>query len=112
MFFVGATGQLLTLILTVCLPFVFLFSAQPKTEMLNDSLLINNQELHQQFSSIENISVDHQIETIENIMVSLPDLEESIFKKLPPDYTHIKWKSVHLKSSGNKAPPASSGNVC
>ena len=38
MFFIGATGQLLTLILTVCLPFVFLFSAEPKTDLLKETL--------------------------------------------------------------------------
>ena len=112
MFFVGATGQLLTLILTVCLPFVFLFSAQPKTELLNDSLLIKNLGFKQQITTVENIFTDIQIESIDNIPASPPDLEESIFKKLPINNFHVKWKSFYLESSGNKAPPATLYSVC
>ena len=112
MFFVGATGQLLTLILTVCLPFVFLFSAQPKTNLLNDSSLIKNHELNHQITKIDNNSIEFQFETIENITVELPDLEEAIFEKLPRERYHVKWKSFYLKSSGNKAPPALSAFAC
>ena len=85
MFFVGATGQLLTLILTVCLPFVFLFSAQPKAKILNDSLIIAKHEINHQVTNFENISFDIQIESIENQPLCYSDLKDPFLKKPPCD---------------------------
>jgi hypothetical protein len=112
MFFVGATGQLLTLILTVCLPFVFLFSAQPKTEILNDTLLISQHEIKQHVSTVENISFEIQIESTQNVLLCHSDFESPFLNKLPGNNFRIKWKPVHLDSSGNKAPPVSAVFAC
>lgn len=105
MFFVGATGQLLTLILTVCLPFVFLFSAQPKTELLNNNLLFKHHECHQQVSSIENNSVQIHFDSIDIIQNIDIEFEDSSIKKFHCGNFQVKWKSFYLESSGNKAPP-------
>ena len=112
MFFVGATGQLLTLILTVCLPFVFLFSAQPKTEILNDTLLLNKFEIKQQVTSLENNSIEFHKETIINETVNWPLPEMTLVKDYHCEKFREKWKSIYLKSSGNKAPPAFCSSAC
>ena len=112
MFFVGATGQLLTLILTVCIPFVFLFSAQPKTEILNDTLLLNKFEIKQQVSSLDYNSIEFQNETIINESVNWPLPEMTLVKNYHYEKFREKWKSINLKSSGNKAPPALYSSAC
>jgi hypothetical protein len=112
MFFVGATGQLLTLILTVCLPFVFLFSAQPNTEILNDTLLFNKFEIKQQITSFEYNSIEFQNDTIINETVNWPLPEMSLVKDYHCKKFREKWKSINLKSSGNKAPPAFDCSAC
>jgi hypothetical protein len=106
MFFVGATGQLLTLILTVCLPFVFLLSGQPKNELLQEKALFDIQNNHQEITSTTINSLELSVyfdENIENINFKVDD---SYVKKLPPKSYRIKWKSFYTESSGNKAPPA------
>lgn len=106
MFFVGATGQLLTLVLTVCLPFVFLFTAQPKTELLNNNLLLKHHGCHQQITSIENNSFEIHFDSIDNLQDIDIEFEDSFIKKFHCKKFQEKWKSFYLESSGNKAPPA------
>mgnify|MGYP000979424242 CR=1 FL=1 len=81
MFFVGATGQLLTLILTVCLPCVFLFSAQPKAELKNETLLFEHHQNQQQLTSLENSSLQIHFDSIENIQDTDIVFENSHIKK-------------------------------
>jgi len=107
MFFVGATGQLLTLILTVCLPFVFLLSGQPKNLLLEEKALFDIQNDHQEITSTSINSLELSVyfdEIIENINLKVDD---SYIKKLPPKSYRVKWKSFYTESSGNKAPPSS-----
>lgn len=107
MFFVGATGQILTLILTVCLPFVLLVTGNQKIEVQSSAnYLTVNQNVHELTFS-ENTSVCFTNE------LASEDLNHVIFKfeDYPEinqfiSYTfHVKWKSVCTSSSGNKAPP-------
>ena len=107
MFFVGATGQILTLILTLCLPFVLLVSGNPKIEVQSPaSYLVVNQNA-QEISSHEIItfcnSTDFLTEENNNHRFKFDDFPE--IYQFPSDNFHNKWKSVYSTSSGNKAPP-------
>jgi hypothetical protein len=108
MFFVGATGQLLTLILTVCLPFVFLVSSQPKTELLQETLNFENQIIQPEvsFTEINNFKFDVTCtDKLQNINVEVK-IKEIFIRKIPPVEFLVKWKSFYSESSGNKAPPS------
>ena len=105
MFFVGATGQLLTLILTVGLPFILLVSGHNKSE-LNQN--IKRIEVYQEISPYifilkEDCSFFPPLsdETIQknSIIHSLP------LEKYPLLFYLVDWHNVELTSSGNKAPP-------
>jgi len=106
MFFVGATGQLLTLILTVCLPFVFLISGHQKIEVQSQAnyLVINQNQL--EISSVE-ISSFNYTDDFVNLEIchhfEFDDFHTN--PKFPRERFRVKWKSVYSKSSGNKAPP-------
>jgi len=106
MFFVGATGQLLTLILTVCLPCIFLFSAQPKTELLGETLLIEYHDSHQLITQVENSTFQIHFDFVENLQNIHTEFEDSSIQKIPHKKVRVKWKSFYAKSCGNKAPPA------
>ncbi len=105
MFFVGATGQILTLILTVCLPFVFLFSAEPKAELLAETLLFKNIQIQQEIVSFENNSFQIHFDSVENLQETKVCFEDTFIQKIPITKDLIKWKSFCTESSGNKAPP-------
>lgn len=105
MFFVGSTGQLLTLILTVCLPMVLLFSAEPKTELLKETLLFETIQIQHEIVSFENNASQIHFDSIENLQKPKIDFEENIILKTPIPKDKTKWKSIYTKSSGNKAPP-------
>ncbi len=106
MFFVGATGQILTLILTVCLPCVFLFSAEPKASLLNETLLFENIQIQQEILSFENNSFQINFNSVENLQDVKIAFEFTFIQKIPVTKDLIKWKSVCAESSGNKAPPS------
>lgn len=105
MFFVGATGQILTLLLTVCLPFVFIISGYSNAEVQEPTL---------QFEIIQNQS-EVSVSTIQTCfyadvsIVVLPDLRSEFGivedKTILPDKPGVKWETIYSKSSGNKAPP-------
>ena len=107
MFFVGATGQLLTLILTVCLPFVFLVSGHQKLEVQSPTNFFTVQQNIQEISSVEVISFNYNDDLIlekRNYHFEFEDIPT--IQKFPFDNFLVKWKSVYSTSSGNKAPPA------
>jgi hypothetical protein len=112
MFFVGATGQILTLILTVCLPFVFLFSAEPKSKLLKETLLFENIQIQHQNVSFDNNSFQIQLATVENVDDTKPWLEDTFIQKITIAKNLIKWKSFCAESSGNKAPPTFNRICC
>jgi len=108
MFFVGATGQLLTLILTVCLPFVFLVSAQPKTDLLQETLNFETQIIRQEISAAETLCFESDFDCTDNFQGMDIEFNEIFIQKIHPPEFLVKWKSFYTESSGNKAPPAHS----
>ena len=105
MFFVGATGQLLTLILTVCLPFVFFFSGHQNIEIADSSLQIEVREIH------HNV-IHHEVNAVSYDELILAENQHSNFvfetykrKKIPLREFNIKTETFYIDSSGNKAPP-------
>jgi hypothetical protein len=105
MFFVGATGQILTLILTVCLPFVFLFSAEPKSNSLTETLQFENIQIHQEVVLAESYSQQIHFDSIENLQNIFTEFEDSVIQKIHSKNVREKWKSPFFANSGNKAPP-------
>ena len=106
MFFVGATGQILTLILTVCLPFVFLVSGNQKIEVQSPAnfLVVNQNQL--EISSVEIGTFNYTDDFVCEEKCHLFEFDDfPIIQKFPYDNFHVKWKSIYSKSSGNKAPP-------
>lgn len=107
MFFVGATGQILTLILTVCLPFVLLVSGNQKIDVQSPSnYLIVNQEVQRLSFSEKSVfcyATELVVDETSNSIFKFDDFPE--INQFPPDNIHVKWKSVYSTSSGNKAPP-------
>ncbi len=112
MFFVGSTGQILTLILTVCLPFVFLVSSEPKAELLKDTLLFENIQIQHETFSFEYNSFQIQLAPSENDDDTKTWLEDTFIQKIPITKDLIKWKSFCAESSGNKAPPTFNRGYC
>lgn len=106
MFFVGASGQILTLILTVCLPFVFLLSGHQKINIEQSTLSF---DIHQnlEISSFDFNSTDIEQECSAEIDVKIFDFLEFEFIKIPHEYIQVNQKPISLNSSGNKAPPVS-----
>jgi hypothetical protein len=112
MFFVGATGQILTLILTVCLPFVFLFSAEPKSNILTETLQFENIQIHQEVVLAEGNSQQIHFDSIENLQNIFTEFEDSVIQKIHSKNVREKWKSFCAESSGNKAPPTFNRGYC
>ncbi len=105
MFFVGATGQLITLILTVGLPFVFLLSGNRDVEAAQHTLRIEAHPVHS-----EVVSMDIHFSRIDQSGVSEVEEAHVIFCEcrtqcLLRENFPGKWKTIYSKSSGNKAPP-------
>ncbi len=107
MFFVGITGQLITLILTVCLPFVFLMSDSQAANIQKPTLQIHIHQNHHETLSFDFYS--HQFEQDYFAEESAKNLkiEDSDFIKIPHLQFRVNNKLFHLNCSGNKAPPAS-----
>lgn len=105
MFFIGATGQLLTLILTVGLPFIILVSGHQKIETNNNnSILEISQDLNLDFSTEKDSFVYDWDLIVEKQNIT------SKFEISPPENYAVKsidlrWNSFPPNSSGNKAPP-------
>lgn len=107
MFFVGATGQILTLILTVCLPFVLIFSGNQKIEVQSQANLVLVNQSVQEILITSYGTNDHLVDFAADATLNLSFRFEDIpdIHIFPPDFAHTKWKSVYSSSSGNKAPP-------
>lgn len=106
MFLVGATGQLLTLILTVCLPLVFLVSGHQKLETQSPVTYFSVHQTHQEISSIENNIFKKTTDfVIENNNHQFEFDDGFTNQKFPYEKFLDNWKSNYSKSSGNKAPP-------
>ncbi len=107
MFFVGTTGQILTLILTVCLPFILLASGNQKPDVQSPAnyLVVNQniQEISLSEVSTFYFTTDFLIEETNNHHFKFDEFPE--IHQFPFDNFHVKWKSVYSTSSGNKAPP-------
>jgi hypothetical protein len=112
MFFVGATGQLLTLILTVCLPFVLLVSAQPKTELLQETLNFETQITQLEITAPEISCIAFELNSADKLQDNDIEFCEIFIQKMHPHEFRVKWKSFYTESSGNKAPPAFSCYSC
>ena len=108
MFFVGATGQLLTLILTVCLPLILFVSGHQNIEIQNSTsqFEINRQHISYTISSNDDVSILNAdfCDGLQNSQIDFVNTEKLI---LPFEKPLVKWKTFCLNKSGNKAPPAS-----
>lgn len=107
MFFVGATGQILTLILTVCLPCVLLVTGNQKIEVQpsanNFTVTLQVQELSFNESTTFSFTTESASDESNHFIFNFEHFPE--IKQFPADNHHVKWKSVYSTSSGNKAPP-------
>jgi hypothetical protein len=112
MFFVGATGQLLTLILTVCLPFVFLFSSEQKIDLLKETMPFEHIQIQQEIVSFETNSFQIYFDSIENLQNINIGFEDTFIQKTTITKVRIKWNSFCAESSGNKAPPVTNCFAC
>jgi hypothetical protein len=105
MFFIGITGQLITLILTVCLPFVFLVSSQQKTVFPEKAIQFEVQKNLQQVNSgkINSTKIDFSFSAhLQKLKI---EIEKTFIQKNTLPKVLVKLKSFYTKSSGNKAPP-------
>lgn len=104
MFFVGATGQLITLLLTVCIPLVFLVSGHQKIELTKN---INSLKIVHIKVNIDQVTDDtvtcDQYDIADNhknkFFADFSPPNKVLFKK-----TLVK-KPAHYSIYGNKAPP-------
>ena len=105
MFFVGATGQLLTLILTVSIPFMMLVTGHQKVELYEKQISFDIEHLNRfeinidnqtHFSGSDFVAENKKCHTIFNFVRVL---------KTPPDKFRVSWKMIYLEYVGNKAPP-------
>lgn len=106
MFFVGATGQLITLILTVCLPFVFIFPGHQEINIQHPTL---NVTIHQNLQEVSSIDCNFYAYTQDfstEVQKNQFKFEDSGFIKIPHNNFRVKWKSFCLNNFGNKAPPS------
>jgi hypothetical protein len=105
MFFIGITGQLITLILTVFLPFVFLVSSQSKTvfpEKTGQSEVLKNLQPVNS-GKINSTKIDFSFSA--NLQKLKIGIEKTFIQKNTLPKVLVKLKSFYSKSSGNKAPP-------
>ncbi len=106
MFFVGATGQLLTLILTVCLPFVFFLSGNQSINISNSSLQIEVSQVQHEIAAGNEVNTFTYTDakSIEDWYYNFVS-ENISHKKIPLREFNVKKDLFYTDSSGNKAPP-------
>lgn len=104
MFFVGATGHILTLLLTVLLPFILLIGG-------NKNIDLPNHHFHtevKRFTLKTEINSQYHLAQV-FIDEKREDSKVSVFEKKPGKITlpkfQVLWKCNLLLCSGNKAPP-------
>jgi hypothetical protein len=105
MFFVGASGQLITLILTVCLPFILILSGSEKIDIQKSTLSFYVYQDYQEVSTVDFNSFDFTQYSSSEIQYNKIEIEDSDPIKIPHSHFKEKWKFYYLHASGNKAPP-------
>ena len=111
MFFVGVTGQLITLILSVCFPLVLLLGNH-KTDIHRTTLSVNIHQNHNEISSFDFNSFEFEQNNFTQIDSKIIKIEDSDFIRIPHSQINVKQKLCYLDYSGNKAPPASTSSYC
>jgi len=107
MFFVGASGQLITLILTVCLPFILILSGNKEIDFQQNTggFSIYQNQAENSFFNSNTFHCDHNFyDETQNNNIEVLDFDVI---KLPHFNFRVKWKSFYHNNSGNKAPPTS-----
>jgi hypothetical protein len=105
MFFIGITGQLITLILTVCLPFVFLVSSQPKKGLPEKAIQFEVQKNLQPSNCAKIYSTKIVFSLSAQLQKLKIEIEKPFIQKHTLPKVLVRLKSFYTKSSGNKAPP-------
>lgn len=105
MFFVGASGQLITLILTVCLPFILILSGFEKIDIQKSTLSFYVHQNQQEVLTVDYSSYDFTQYSSTEIQYNKIEIEDSDPIKIPHSHFKEKWKYFNLHDSGNKAPP-------
>lgn len=113
MFFVGATGQLITLLLTVCLPLVLLLSGNPQADVQSPANYFSSVQIQHVITVTEKAMVHKTAE-----FVKTETQQPFVFhyrrvkQKIPLRNSFIRWDAGFLASSGNKAPPVQFNFSC
>jgi len=105
MFLVGATGQLLTLMLTIGLPFVFLFSGHQKVELTQHTSV-----LEVSLDVVSNVQIENNSLVFDFADYAEINKQQFILDFSPPNKNpfavfYLNCESLWKNSSGNKAPP-------
>ena len=107
MFFVGVTGQLITLILTISLPFIILLSGNQKINIQKPVLEFDIHQNRPEVSSSDFTSYKFEHDYSAESFTKSIKIEDSDFTKIPHLQFRVKQKLLYLNYSGNKAPPTS-----
>jgi len=105
MFFIGATGQLLTLILTVGLPFIFLLSGHQKSE------LNQNSKRFEVYQEINPYNFKSEVDSSSFTLVTYETKQQNLIllnsphEKNPFIFYLGEFNGIELTGSGNKSPP-------
>lgn len=107
MFFVGATGQLITLLLTVCLPLVLLLSGNPQVDVQSPANYFSSVQIQHVITVTEKATVQQaagfvKTETQQPFVFH----DRRVKQKIPLYNSFITWNADFSASSGNKAPPS------
>ena len=105
MFFIGATGQIITLILTVILPLFFFISA-PSAEILKSGVHFEIQHI----SPSGDVESHFHVTPVGNSAAIISTGKDFVHfitsEKVPPVIIHLTGKSIYPGNNENKAPPA------
>lgn len=107
MFFVGATGQILTLILSVCLPMVFLCSGKPTDFVSQEFVIFSPQNISAEVITVNYEQAGIELNIIKEEKQTNSDFAKQIVSKI------LLWTIddvpdlFYIQNSGNKAPPVS-----
>lgn len=105
MFFIGATGQLLTLLLTVILPFIFVFPGFSGNTSRHEATT-HIAQLKQTEIPVSGVDAFHpSIQTAPENQNKIFEIESNFSLDRAHNPFLKKWKSIFINSSGNKAPP-------
>ncbi|MCD6355164.1 MAG: hypothetical protein J7L95_06415 [Prolixibacteraceae bacterium] len=113
MFFVGITGQLITLILTVGLPVIILFNSHRTIESQHSLQIIKH-------FRVEQTIVSSCLDSSDNLNFGNSFLKErerterkiSASSATLPVIKEVKYKPVFFENLENKAPPSLSNIFC